>query len=160
MGRPFTANNGLPSANNVTSVETPLLAIKGGTNYNHQNILPLGVEIINTANTTSAIIYRIRYYLAPSPEPGTFSWTNVGNYSLMQYATNPTGVTLTGSIVVEEGYFSTRGDSQFNSLSDVFSNVVQITSDVTGVSDILLITAQIQTGNAQVAVSVQWQEVY
>jgi len=160
MGRPFTANNGLPSSNNVTASETPLLAIKGGTNYNHQNIIPLGIEIINTANTTAAIIYRIRYFLAPSPEPGTFTWNDVGNYSVMQYATNPTGVTFTGSIVVEGGYFTGRGTSEFNSLSEVFSNVVQITSDASGVSDILLITAQIQTGNAQVAVSIQWQEVY
>jgi len=160
QGRPFVANNGLPSANNVTTTETPLLAIKGGANYYHQNIIPLGVQLLNTANTTDAIIYRIRLFLAPSPAPGTFSWTEVSNYSVIQYAQNPTGVTFTGSIIVEEGYFTGRGTSEFNSLTDVFSNVMQLTSDVTNTSDIIMVTAQIQTGNAKVACSIQWQEVY
>ncbi len=161
QGRPFTANNGLPAANNVTAVETPLLAIKGGgVNYYHQNIIPLGVELLNTANTTDAIIYRVRMFLSPSPDPGTFSWQNVSNYSVIQYAVNPTGVTLTGSIVLEEGYFTGRGASTFNSLTDVFSNVIQLTADATNISDIIIVTAQIQTGNAKVACSIQWQEVY
>lgn len=160
MGRPFTANNGLITTNNVTTAETPLLAIKGGPTYNHQNIIPLGVDIINAANVTDPILYRVRYFLSPSPEPGTFAWTNVSNYSVIQYAINPTGVTTTGSIIVEEGYFAGRGSSQFNSLADVFSNVLQITSDITGISDIILVTAQVGTGNAQVSVSIQWQEIY
>jgi len=160
QGRPFAANNGLPSANNVTTAETPLVAIKGGANYYHQNIIPLGVQLLNTANTTDAIIYRIRLFLSPSSDPGTFSWAEVSPYSVIQYAQNPTGVTFTGSIIVEEGYFTGRGTSEFNSLTDVFSNVMQLTSDVNNTSDIIMVTAQIQTGNAKVACSIQWQEVY
>jgi len=161
QGRPFTANNGLPAANNVTASETPLLAIKGGgVNYYHQNIIPLGVELLNTANTTNAIIYRVRMFLAPSPEPATFTWQNVSNYSVVQYATTITSFTTTGSIVLEEGYFTGRGASSFNSLTDVFTNVLQLTSDAANNSDIIVITAQIETGNAQVACSIQWQEVY
>ena len=161
QGRPFTANNGLPAANNITAAETPLLAIKGGgVNYYHQNIIPLGVELLNTANTTDAIIYRIRLFLSPSPEPGTFTWQNVSNYSVVQYATTITSFTTTGSIILEEGYFTGKGASSFNSLTDVFSNVIQLTSDAANISDIIVVTAQIQTGNAQVACSIQWQEVY
>jgi len=161
QGRPFTANNGLPAANNITATETPLLAIKGGgVNYYHQNIIPLGVELLNTANTTNAIIYRVRMFLAPSPEPATFTWQNVSNYSVVQYATTITSFTTTGSIVLEEGYFTGRGASSFNSLTDVFTNVLQLTSDAANNSDIIVITAQIETGNAQVACSIQWQEVY
>jgi len=162
QGRPFTANNELPAANNVTAVETPLLAIKGGgVNYYHQNILPLGVELLNTANTTNAIIYRVRMFLAPSPEPATFTWQNVSNYSVVQYSVGPfTSFIPTGSIILEEGYFTGRGASSFNSLTDVFSNVIQLTADVANISDIIVVTAQIETGNAQVACSIQWQEVY
>jgi hypothetical protein len=161
QGRPFTANNSLPSSNNVSATETPLLAIKGGgVNYYHQNIIPLGVELLNTASTTNAIIYRVRIFLAPSSDPGTFTWQNVSNYSVVQYAVNPTGVSLTNSIILEEGYFTGRGASSFNSLTDVFSNVTQLTSDAANNSDIIVVTAQIQTGNAQVACSIQWQEVY
>ncbi len=161
QGRPFTANNGLPVANNVTTAETPLLAIKGGgVNYYHQNIIPLGVELLNTANTTDAIIYRIRLFLSPSPEPGTSDWQNVSNYSVVQYTTTITSFTPTGSIILEEGYFTGKGASSFNSLTDVFSNVLQLTSDATNISDILVITAQIQSGNAKVACHIQWQEVY
>ena len=160
QGRPFVANSGFQSTNNVTTSETPLLAIKGGAQYYHQNVIPLGVQILNTANTTDAILYRVRLFLAPSPDPGTFSWTEVSNYSVIQYAQNPTGVTFTDSIIVEEGYFTGRGTSEFNSLTDVFSNVMQLTSDVTNTSDIIMVTAQIQTGNAKIACSIQWQEVY
>lgn len=161
QGRPFTANNGLPAANNVTASETPLLAIKGGgVNYYHQNIIPLRIELLNTANTTNAIIYKVRMFLAPSPEPATFEWQNVSNYSVVQYATTITSFTTTGSIVLEEGYFTGRGASSFNSLTDVFTNVLQLTSDASNNSDIIVITAQIQTGNAQVACSIHWQEVY
>jgi hypothetical protein len=161
QGRPFTANNGLPAANNVTTAETPLLAIKGGgVNFYHQNVIPLGVDLLNTANITDAIIYRVRLFLSPSSDPGTFTWQNVSNYSVVQYAVAPTSVTLTNSIVLEEGYFTGKGISQFKSLTDIFSNVLQVTSNVTNVSDIILITAQVQTGNAKVACSIQWQEVY
>ena len=161
QGRPFTANNGLPAANNVTTAETPLLAIKGGgVNYYHQNIIPLGVELLNTANTTDAIIYRIRLFLSPSPEPGTFTWQNVSNYSVVQYATTITSFTTTDSIILEEGYFTGKGSSSFNSLTDVFSNVIQLTADASNISDIIVVTAQIQSGNAKVACHIQWQEVY
>jgi hypothetical protein len=161
QGRPFTANNGLPVSNNVTNTETPLLAIKGGgVNFYHQNIIPLGVDLLNTANTTDAIIYRVRLFLSPSSDPGTFTWQNVSNYSVVKYASVITGVTTTGSIVLEEGYFTGKGASSFNSLTDIFSNVLQVTSNVTNVSDIILITAQIQTGNAKIACSILWQEVY
>ena len=162
QGRPFTANNGLPAANNVTTTETPLLAIKGGgVNYYHQNIIPLGVELLNTANTTDAIIYRIRLFLSPSPEPGTFTWQNVSNYSVVQYSIGPfTSFTTTNSLILEEGYFTGKGASSFNSLTDVFSNVIQLTANATNISDILVITAQIQSGNAKVACHIQWQEVY
>jgi hypothetical protein len=161
QGRPFTANNGLPAANNVTTAETPLLAIKGGgVNYYHQNIIPLGVELLNTANTTDAIIYRIRLFLSPSPEPGTFTWQNVSNYSVVQYATTITSFTTTDSIILEEGYFTGKSSSSFNSLTDVFSNVIQLTADASNISDIIVVTAQIQSGNAKVACHIQWQEVY
>lgn len=165
VGRPFTTNNGLPASNNVASSETFLLAIKGISTYNHENVIPLGVQLLNSANTTAAIQYRIRLFLAPTADPitgGSFTWTNVNNYSIIQSTSATSGgtVNFTGSIVVEEGYFTGRGTSEFNGLSDVFTNLVQITSDILGNSDILMITAQIQTGNAQVACQMQWQEVY
>lgn len=43
QGRPFTTNNGLPASNNVTNTETP-------------------------ANTTDAIIYRVRLFFSPSSD--------------------------------------------------------------------------------------------
>jgi hypothetical protein len=161
QGRPFTANNGLPSTNNVTNTETPLLAIRGGgVNYYHQNIIPLGAQLLNTANTTDAILYRIRLFLSPINDFGG-NFALVSNYSVVQFATTFSSIIdFTPSIIIEEGYFTGRGTSEFNNLSDVFSNVIQLTSDADNKSNILIITAQIQSGNAKVACSIQWQEIY
>lgn len=167
IGRPFTVSN---SQNNVDSpvtvgtTEVPLLAIRGGgVNYYHQNIIPTGLSIIDTA-TNNNLLYRLRLYLAGT-SAGTITWTGVNsNYSVVQYAKsgNITGFTSTNSILLDQGYFYGRGTIAFNSLTDIFKSLLlQITSDINQDSDILVLTCEkIGSNTTTVYSTISWQEIY
>jgi hypothetical protein len=159
-GIPFSVNNGI-SAIPISNVETPILAIKGKTTYNHQNIFPTEISILDTQNNT-LILYRIRLFRSPATDPGTFTWNAVNNNSLIVYATSPTGVAFTNSIVIDSGYvYGGKGNILFSNLSNVFNNIFQITSDINNNSDIVMITTQ-SFGNTTPSVvsSISWQEIH
>lgn len=163
QGKPFAVSNGFPSSDNVSATESPLLAIRGGdVNYYHQNIIPLGIQLINLTNTTDLILYRVRLLLPPNV-PSTGTWAPVSNYSVVEFNKTITlsSTQINNSIIVDEGYFTGRGTSEFNNLTDAFTNIIQLTSDANNISDVLVITAEKQgSGNAKVACSIQWQEIY
>jgi hypothetical protein len=160
IGMPFSASNGINSIA-ISNVETPLLAIKGITTYYHQNIIPTEISILDTQNNT-LILYRIRLFRSPATDPGTFTWTNVNNNSLIRYANGPTGVTLTSSIIVSQGYvYGGKGNILSTNLSDIFSNIFQITSDIDNNSDIIMITAQaFGSATPNVVAAICWQEIH
>jgi len=160
IGIPFSASNGITGIS-ISNVETPLLAIKGITTYYHQNIIPTEISILDTQNNT-LILYRIRLFRSPSTDPGTFTWVNVNNNSLIRYARGPTGVSFTNSIIISEGYvYGGKGNILSNNLSDVFSNIFQITSDINDNSDIIMITTQaFGSSTPSVVASICWQEIH
>lgn len=67
-----------------------------------------------------------------------------------------------GSIIIDQGYFYGRGIVSFNSLTDVFTNIIQLTSNMDNVCDVLLLTAEKTgtTGAGNVFASISWQEIY
>ena len=164
IGRAFSIGTnpnttGLP----VSTTEVPVIAITGISTYNHENILPTSFTIMDIANN-NGYLYRFRLYLSPtgasSPLNG-ITPTNVDVNSIVAYAT--TGLTIpAGSIIVDQGYFYGRGIVSFNSLSDVFTNIIQITSNIDNVCDVLLLTAEKTgtTGAGNVFASISWQEIY
>ena len=164
IGRAFCVGtnpntSGLP----VSTTEVPVIAITGISTYNHENILPTSFTIMDIANN-NGYLYRFRLYLSPtgasSPLNG-ITPTNVDVNSIVAYAT--TGLTIpAGSIIVDQGYFYGRGIVSFNSLSDVFTNIIQITSNIDNVCDVLLLTAEKTgtTGTGNVFASISWQEIY
>lgn len=167
VGRPFSVSNSqngtdLPVTVGVT--ETPLLAIRGGgANYYHQNIIPTGISIIDTA-TNNNLHYRLRIYL-DGGFAGTITWTDVDpDYSVAQYALSAeiTGFTTTNSIQLDQGYFYGRGTIAFNGLDSIFTNqILQLTANVLNVSDVLVLTCEkIGTGSTTVYSTLSWQEIY
>ena len=50
----------------------------------------------------------------------------------------------------------------FNSLTDVFTNIIQLTSNMDNVCDVLLLTAEKtgSTGTGNIFASISWQEIY
>ena len=156
-GRPFSVNNGITGIT-VSTTEIPILVIRGNSNFKHQNIIPSNIELFCTENN-KYFLYKVRLYLAPN-SPGTISYTNVDNNSIVEYGTNFTPFSTTNSIIVDSGYFVSKATSGFSSFNDVFSNFIQITSNIDNVSDILVITAQTLTGSGDVYAKINWNEIY
>lgn len=164
IGRAFSAGtNPNTTGLSVSTTEVPVIAITGISTYNHENILPTSFTIMDIANN-NGYLYRLRLYLSPtgasSPLNGA-TVVNVDNNSVVAYSI--TGLTIpAGSIIVDQGYFYGRGIVSFNSLSDVFTNIIQITSNIDNVCDVLLLTAEKTgtTGSGNVFASISWQEIY
>lgn len=168
IGKPFSISNGIVPVS-VSPTETGLLAIRGNSatgsptnnRYYHQNIVPTLLNVFSTANTD--IFYTIRLYLAPYT-PTVSTWTDVNVNSVTQYAVgaNISAINPTTSIVVDSGYATGRGGILIASLTSIYSNVLQITSNVSNVSDVILISAQkVATGSGiDVYASFNWQEIY
>jgi hypothetical protein len=163
IGRAFSAGTPTTPAISVPTSETPIIAITGISTYNHENILPTSFTIMDI-NNNNGFLYKLRLYLSPtgasSPLNGA-TLSNVDNNSVLRYSYS--GLTIpAGSIIVDQGYFYGRGIVSFNSLSDVFTNIIQITSNIDNVCDVLLLTAQKTgtTGSGDVFASMSWQEIY
>ena len=129
------------------------------------NILPTSFTNMDTDNN-NGYLYKLRLYLSPtgadSPLNGA-TVVNVNDNSVVAYSI--TGLTIpnpTTTIIVDQGYFYGRGIVSFNSLTDVFTNIIQLTSNMDNVCDVLLLTAEKTgtTGAGNVFASISWQEIY
>lgn len=169
LGRPYSISTGSPTPVTITSnVEEPILFLRGNTtntNYNHQNIIPKSISMI-CSSTNDLILYKLVLFLAGTYTGTTPSWNNVNSdYSVAQYAGNlASGYNSTNGIILDEGYFYGRGINTISALGDVFtSQVLQVTSNITNESDILVLTATfVTTGGSTTNVfgTISWQELY
>jgi len=169
LGRPFSISNGSPTPITITAnVEEPILFLRGNiinTNYNHQNIIPKSISMI-CSSTNDLILYKLVLFLAGTYTGTSPTWNNVNtNYSVAQYAGNlASGYNSTNGIILDDGYFYGRGINTFSALGDVFtSQVLQITSNISNDSDILVLTATfVTTGGSTTNVfgTISWQELY
>ncbi len=168
IGRPFSISNNI-AAINATTTETPILALRGNlasasssnNQYYHQNIVPSSISVFGSSNPD--FIFRIRLYLSPN-SPDVTTWTAVNNNSVSQYAVgggegdgNITDIT-NPNILVDSSYANGKGSVAFQNLDSIFSNLIQITSDIANISDVFLITAQTLSGNANIYASINWNE--
>ena len=168
LGRPFSISTGSPTSVQIAAnVEEPVLFLRGNVanpNYYHQNIIQTGLSMICSA-TNDLILYKLEYFLAGTYTGTQPTWSNVNSaYSVAQYAPNlATGYNNTNAITLDEGYFYGRGTNTFSPLGDVFTNqVLQMTSDITNDSDILVLTATFvsSSGSTNVFGTISWQELY
>lgn len=166
LGRPFSISNNTSSVSITVNNEAPILFLRGNVanaNYNHQNIIPTGLSMI-CSDGTELILYKLEYFLAGTYTGTAPNWADVNsNYSVAQYATNGSVYNNTNAITLDQGYFYGKGTNTFSSLGDVFtSQVLQITSDITNNSDILVLTATLITSGQNISVygTLSWQELY
>jgi hypothetical protein len=168
LGRPFSISTGSPTPVAIAAnVEEPILFLRGNVanpNYYHQNIIPKDLSMICSA-TNDLILYKLEYFLAGTYLGTQPTWTNVNNsYSVAQYAPNlATGYNNTNAITLDQGYFYGRGTNTLSSLGDVFTNqVLQVTSNITNDSDIVVLTATFvsNSGSSNVFGTISWQELY
>jgi hypothetical protein len=84
------------------------------------------------------------------------------NNSIVQYSTTLTGLTASNSIIINQGFFSGKGSVLYGNLTNIFNTqTLQITSNYSNVSDILVITAQMVSGNNSTIYSdINWTEFF
>jgi len=159
-GKPFSISSFIEDVGGTDKV---ILMLKGGNtggNFYHQSIIPSGLNILTNSNN-DIFLYKLTLYFAGAT--GANGWADVNNLSVCQYSTTPAVINAgpAGSIVVDQGYFQGRLTSSFSNLSDIFTSILQINSDINNVSDILVLTAKKITGTpATVFATLNWQEIY
>jgi hypothetical protein len=169
IGKPFSVSNGTTPVVLSDTLERPVLAIRGNSatasainnRYYHQNVVPTLLSIFGTANPD--IFYIVRLYLAPNtPTVADASWNAVDVNSVCQYAVGVgiTAINPATSIIVDSGYAAGGASASIQVLSSIYADALQITSNVTNVSDVILITAKSFTGTPGVYASINWQEIY
>jgi hypothetical protein len=165
VGKPFSINIYDINAP-LNNTETSILFLRGGStkgNFYHQQILPTDFSIVCSAVGDVGIL-KINLYL---PNAGTsisnnINWLDVNSNSVVQYGTSG-GITLGNAIntTVYQSAFSGRGSSSFSDLGNVFTDLLQINSDINNNSSILEITI---TGNfggsSKIYATLSWSEIY
>ena len=155
----------------ATAGEQMLFALRGGgVNYYHQNILPINISLAS-GGLNDIFIYRLRLYIDPvinglTSFPNSITgWTSpdnmiiTGTLSVGQYSmTIPGNFTLDNSIILDQGVIAGRGNSTYTGLSDIFTNGLQITSDVNNISGILVLT--VQGSSSTIYGTMGWVEIY
>jgi hypothetical protein len=172
-GKPFSIGTtggvsvGSTSAPTTTG-ERLILSLRGGStqgNYNHQNIIPRTIDILDgTSGNTAIVLYRLRMYRDGKYPITPMAWIDVDSpsySSVSQYSITTGPVTADGSIIVEEGLFSGKTSISFADLTSVFSNsLLQISSNISGTSDVLALTCQTYSGSSTVYATISWNEYY
>ena len=162
IGRPFSISTDSPIT--ISDTETPILALRGnmsaasGTSnkYNHQNIIPSIISVFGPSKPD--FFFRVRLFLAPNTINGA-SWVNVGNNSIAQYS-DGSGISFTDyNIIVNSGYINGNSQVVLQTLENIFSNLIQITTNIeNNISDVLLITTQSLSGSTDIYATINWNE--
>lgn len=161
VGRPFSIST---STSGITGTNTVALMLRGGNTYGnfyHQNILPINLSLLSNSNN-DITYYKLMLYFAGATITGA-TWNNVNPLSVCEYSRAGTITEgVYGSIIIDEGYLQGRVTSIYENLSETFTNLLQITSNIDNVSDILVLYVSRATGSNPLTVysSIQWEEIY
>ena len=166
IGKAFSINSN--SAGTSISGETVILSLRGGStqgNYNHQNIIPKSIDILDSG-TNNVFLYKIRIFRDGNVPLAGMTWIDIDSpsySSVTQYSISTGTVSTDSSIIVEEGLFLGKSSVTVNDLSSVFTNnILQITSNISNISDILCLTCTLlATGsNPKIYATISWNEYY
>lgn len=163
VGKPFTYQNITGVAlSQVSTAEYPLLLIKGGgSNYYHQQIQPTQISIASSG-TNDILVYYLRMYLPPNTPGSSITWNQISDYSVVEGATSVTNYNVNNSILVDSNVIIGRGGVTYSGLSNIFTDLLQITSDINNNSSILVLSfARINgSGSSTIYGTISWQEIY
>lgn len=157
LGYPFCS--GLVDGQEISVGTTikPLISIRlRSGDYTYKRVLSRfnACEIMSTSS--SNMTYIIYHFLSPSSSPLTGgTWANADGNSAMEVNKTATAINTTGGTIMFQGYFSNNTDFSSTRLD----RTVDITSDIDGNSDYIVLAAQkISVGTDDVLGSIQWSE--
>ena len=132
----------------------PILTLKLKQDIIRNTIYLKNIDLLISATTNKPIHYDIRYN--PSDISG-ISYRDVNDASCAQISVTGTGVT--GGIVLNSGYVSTKGSQTLIANVDDLLNNIPIAADITGTSDIVTLVAIGIGGAADVYAQFNWLEI-
>jgi hypothetical protein len=157
IGITFSASCNL-TAIQVSNIEVPILSIRLKNIRNRTMVIPTNINLYNDGSSLS--IYYVRLFRAPiNPLTGDLWLGVVHSNSAIEYDIDATGLVITNAITVAQGYFIGKSDFQINT-SDIFNGFLQLTSNIDGQSDILVISSSSTGINQKTYASIQWKEVF
>lgn len=155
VGMTFSASRDLNPIS-ASTTERPLIAIRLRSLRNRTMVIPTGISLYNDGN--SPLIYYVRLFRAPTNPFFTSAWTAAHTNSAIEYYTpSSTTISTSNAITVDQGYFIGKSDVQIKT-SDIFNGFLQLTSNIDGISDILVVSTA--GGNQNNYASIQWKEVF
>lgn len=158
IGITFSASCGSVSKSVSNANETYLLAIRIKSTRSRTMVIPTNFSIVNTDNSPS--IYYLRLFRASTDPLVGATWTDVHSNSAVQVTTSNVAYDTTSAITVSQGYYVSKSDVQIN-IDNIFSGFLQLTSNIDGISDILVLSAlSVANNNQSTFASIQWKEVY
>ena len=162
VGKQFTFGNGITTITTSGTTETGLFVIALSDSYRTANIVPSGIEVL--ATTADNCLWRLRYYknAAASNPLGAVVMAAVNSDSSAVAAVGPGTLTTTGSIVINQGYFSTQVRTSV--VSDILNGNTQLIirggiDNAAASKDYLVLTVTSLASGATVAGSITWAEL-
>lgn len=157
IGRQFSISNGITTKAIGTTIE-PIICLRlKSTNLNTiGQVAHLSLTAIDN-NNFAFYVYIFRDVADTSFLTGQ-SWVSADTDSSVEYDLSATAITTTNGHLIGTGHIT--GDNGIE-LHDKQSNNLHLTSNISGISDIIVLAAQGFTGNARDVVgSISWDEYF
>lgn len=153
LGTPFaigrTDNEGI----SVSNTFLPIIAIRLKSGSNRVLVDLTGASIVSTSSAN--IVYRFYRFLSPASSPLTNeSWVSSGDESSVEYDISSTAVSLTNGILHYQNYMVDSTDFSATELN----RPIQLTSDIAGTSDMIILVAQSLGISETLYCSAKWRE--
>ncbi len=160
-----TYPNGVTQAGTlaISTTELPVLSLRLNNTGIRTLVKILGAELVLTSG--GVVSYRLYRFIPPNSAVLTGAvWTSVESRSQVEYDTTASAINTTnptpGPIgnLIFEGFISNQTRFDTKDLADIFSAI--ILGDISGTSDLFVLSAQTVSGNNNITASLHWQEVY
>jgi len=160
LGNPYSS--GLDSTVSITTTVYPILGIRLIDDEISKRTAAkiIGAQIVSTSGANVA--YYIYHYLAPTDSDVSFcpiiggTWTTVPSGSVIEI--NKSGTSLDVTTVIPrpifQGYFSNNADFT----SQTLDRSIQLTCDIDGNVDYIVLAAKTLNSTDDIAGSIQWTE--
>lgn len=145
----------------VTTTETYIMAIKIGSAFPKAQIRLTGIQALSSSARIAGVYVRIFRDIADTSifTGGALTWNSVAG-SAVQYEITLTGIAyvLTNSTLIAAGYVSPDTSNSIITFDPTLVNTV-ITQNMSGVSDILVLSANSITTTELFSATLTWQEL-
>jgi hypothetical protein len=141
----------------VSLTELPLISIRLRSSRNRTIVIPTIINLFNIGGPVA--IYYVRLFRAPIDPLDGESWIPAHTNSAVEYDINATIINTANAVTISQGFFNGKHDVQIN-VNNVFNGFSQLTSNISGQSDIIVVSAKSIGQTQSMYASIQWKEIF